>query len=69
MPNGGPYHCHNCRHNKAVLEIYKLRNMGQTLTLDDIRRLLLEKSHCTLRDVKITDPMSTYCKNFHIEAE
>ena len=63
MPNGGPDNCGNCRHNKAVQEIQKLQKMGQTLTQDDIARLRWEKSHCTLRDVKITRPMWTYCEN------
>ena len=65
MPNGGPDNCGNCRHNKAVQEI---ENMTQTLTQEDIVRLLKEMSHCTLRDVKITRPMWTYCKNMNIDA-
>lgn len=49
MPNGGSDCCANCSHNRALQEMAHPDS---------------ENSHCTLRDVKITDPFWTYCDNF-----
>jgi len=57
MPNGGSDCCGCCRHNRAVQE------MG-TFPDESLRDLFWERSHCTVRDVNITNPFWTYCRNF-----
>lgn len=56
MPNGGIDNCARCGFNKAVQEIgiptHPLSNGFRAL------------SYCTLRDVKVTNLLWTYCKNF-----
>lgn len=56
MPNGGPDCCGNCSFNVAVQEMAH----PHPEPLDKFREL----SHCTLRDVKISNPFWTYCPNF-----
>ncbi len=56
MPNGGPDCCGNCSHNRAVQEMAHPH--------PDKREQFLELSRCTLRDINITNPFWTYCKNF-----
>ncbi|SRR2546425_534795 len=56
MPNGGPDCCGNCSHNKAVQEMAHPH--------PEHRERFWELSHCTLRNVKITNPFWTYCRNF-----
>ena len=56
MPNGGPDCCGNCGHNRAVQEMAHPHPQQ--------REKFWELSHCTIRDVKITNPFWTYCHNF-----
>jgi hypothetical protein len=56
MPNGGPDCCGNCGFNKAVQEMAHPH--------PDQREKFWALSHCSLRDVKITNPFWTYCRNF-----
>lgn len=56
MPNGGPDCCGNCAHNKAVQEMAHPH--------PEHREQFWQLSHCTLREVKITNPFWTYCQNF-----
>lgn len=56
MPNGGPDCCGNCAFNKAVQEMNPPH--------PDQMEHFWEISHCTLRKLKITDPLWTYCYNF-----
>lgn len=56
MPNGGPDCCGNCSHNRAVQEMAHPH--------PDQWERFWQLSHCTLRDVKITNPFWTYCQNF-----
>lgn len=56
MPNGGPDCCGNCSHNRAVQEMAHPH--------PEQRELFWQLSYCTLRDVKITNPFWTYCRNF-----
>ena len=59
MPNGGSDCCGNCCFNKAVQE------MGHPDP--DQKERFWEISHCTVRNLKITNPFWTYCKNFRRE--
>ena len=56
MPNGGPDCCGNCGFNKAVQEMAHPH--------PDQRERFWAISHCTLRNLKITNPFWTYCQNF-----
>lgn len=56
MPNGGPDCCGNCSHNRAVQEMAHPH--------PEQRERFWDLSHCTLRDVNITNPFWTYCSNF-----
>ena len=56
MPNGGPDCCGNCSHNRAVQEMAHPH--------PEQRERFWQLSCCTLRDVKITNPFWTYCRNF-----
>ena len=56
MPNGGPDCCGKCGFNKAVQEL--------VYPLPDRREQFWAISHCTLRNLKITDPFWTYCYSF-----
>ena len=56
MPNGGPDCCGYCSYNRAVQE------MGHPHL--EQRERFVQLSYCTLRDVKITNPLWTYCRNF-----
>ena len=56
MPNGGPDCCGNCAHNPAVQKMSHPQ--------PDKPEQFWELSHCTLRDVNITNPFWTYCPNF-----
>lgn len=55
MPNGGSDCCGNCIHNRAVQEIGRPKR--------DQFEKFAELSYCTLRDVNITHPFWTYCRN------
>ncbi|MBC8256410.1 MAG: hypothetical protein H8E85_03795 [Candidatus Marinimicrobia bacterium] len=57
MPNGGPDCCGNCSHNKSV---QKMAHPQPERTEE-----FWELSHCTLRDVNISNPFWTYCSNFN----
>lgn len=59
MPNGGTDCCGKCCYNKAVQE------MGCPDPQDWDR--FWDISHCTLRDVRISNPFWTYCDNFRYE--
>ena len=54
MPNGGPDCCGNCGHNRA----------RQMKISPSERVKFWSASHCTLRDVNITNPFWTYCRNY-----
>lgn len=56
MPNGGPDCCGNCGFNKAVQEMAHPH--------PDLQERFWETSFCTVRDLKITNPFWTYCRNF-----
>ena len=56
MPNGGPDCCGNCSHNRAVQEMAHPH--------PEQRERFWNLSHCTLRDIRITKPFWTYCRNF-----
>lgn len=56
MPNGGPDCCGNCSHNRAVQEMAHPH--------PEQRERFWQLSYCTLRDVKISNPFWTYCRNF-----
>jgi hypothetical protein len=56
MPNGGPDCCGNCSHNRAVQEMAHPH--------PEPRERFWELSYCTLREVKVTNPFWTYCRNF-----
>jgi DNA-directed RNA polymerase subunit A" len=56
MLNAGTDCCGYCRFNQAVQE----RDIPSYDRREEFRRI----SFCILRDIKITDPFKTYCKNF-----
>ncbi|MCC2658717.1 MAG: hypothetical protein K0Q76_3825 [Panacagrimonas sp.] len=56
MPNGGPDCCGNCSHNRAVQELAHPQ--------PERPAEFWERSRCTLRDVAVTNPFWTYCRNF-----
>ncbi len=60
MPNGGVDNCATCYFNKAAKELGN-QFIDQPAERDKLFYLLC---HCTLRDVKITDPYWTYCRNY-----
>jgi hypothetical protein len=59
MPNGGADNCASCGFNRA--------NGGVWNWLDFMSTARLEIAFCTIRGVKITDPLYTYCVNFESE--
>ena len=56
MPNGGPDCCGNCSYNRAVQEMAHPH--------PEQRKKFWDLSYCTLREVNITNPFWTYCRNF-----
>jgi len=56
MPNGGIDNCGLCGFNRA--------NAGVWWNHENITKEKLENAFCTLRSVKVTVPMWTYCLNF-----
>ena len=63
MGNGGGDSCRNCANNVAVQEMgpYPLGFFTRRKKQDRWRSL----SRCSLRNVNISYPFSTYCANFH----
>lgn len=57
MPNGGSDCCANCRYNRVRQEIEQPASIAEATRF-------AEKSFCTLRGVRITNPFWTYCRNF-----
>jgi hypothetical protein len=60
MPNGGSHCCGECYFNKAVWETIDLSREQ----LNDRFDHFVDLSFCTLRQVNITNPFWTYCRNF-----
>jgi hypothetical protein len=56
MPNGGPDCCGNCGYNRAVQEMAH----PHPSKYEEFWKI----SHCTLRDVAISNPFWSYCDNF-----
>jgi hypothetical protein len=62
MPNGGPDCCGECVLNRAIQELGSPHGKSE----GDCKEIW-NRSYCTLRSVKITEPFWTYCANYSHE--
>lgn len=58
MPDGGSDCCGNCAFNRARTTV------GSPFDAGASKERFWAESFCTLRDIKITNPFWTYCRNF-----
>jgi hypothetical protein len=59
MPNGGTDCCGECVFNRAIQELGSPHSKAQV-----DHQAFWDRSYCTLRAVKITNPFWTYCANY-----